>query len=248
MSQAGSQSRSRSRSSIRQQQDDSQPEPHPAAQRSRTRSRSPSSRSEAITLSIEGNNNEDVANQTGSQFEQFAALLAENERMEKELATLAGGEAALVLPGVGGKSGGSWLLAGACQAGRCLCIACCRGLFCARQIYQVRKLYRGATKVQDAQQAAPVESAFYVWRRSVHRRHSQCSRWTMQATGIESRQGVCLMTCLQRSGPYRVTGRCAMMDKGEIQLELVSTKKMGYDFMPAQESIVDHLPHCLQSV
>jgi len=128
-----SQSRSRSRSRSQQQRHRQPAQPQPEAQRRRSRSRSPStrssrSRSEAIPISSNGNN-EDASKQSSSQEEDLAALLAENEYLDQLLrglrgSTPDGGEAAPVFKGVGGKSGGSWLLEGACPAGRCLCLAC----------------------------------------------------------------------------------------------------------------------------
>jgi len=88
------------------------------------------------------NNGRDEGESNGKDLEELAALMAENERLEKMLqgSTPGGDETAPVFKGVGGNSGGSWLLEGACQAGRCLCLAS-RGFMLRSQLSHVRPLY-----------------------------------------------------------------------------------------------------------
>ena len=203
-------SRSRVRSRSRSQ----------ARSRSWSRSRSRSRSGPTITIS-DLNNGRAEGESNGKDLEELAELLAENERLEKMLhgSTPGGGETAPVLKGVGGNSGGYWLLEGACQAGRCLpCFP--RFYFALGSFVAFDTCYRvqpkNRTKSRQIRWKTPFSGGVEVMIQATPNARAGRSK-----PPVSLRQVVCRL-CLQKSGPYHVSGRCALSESGEMQLELVS--------------------------
>ena len=133
--------------------------------------------------------------------------------------TPGGGETAPVLKGVGGNSGGSWLLEGACQAGRCLpCFP--RFYFALGSFVAFDTCYRvqpkNRTKSRQIRWKTPFSGGVEVMIQATPNARAGRSK-----PPVSLRQVVCRL-CLQKSGPYHVSGRCALSESGEMQLELVS--------------------------